>query len=120
VQLDVVRDHEPARIDADEPAAEHVVTEQHLSLASLEMREVEILSGELDAAGFISAIRSRGMKRRRPAMRRPGRSRRIAASANRAMTSSTRPSRPQLDRRGAVDDPGECQPDRFGGWLPGV
>ena len=21
---------------------------------------------------------------------------------------------------GAVDDPGECQPDRFGGWLPGV
>ena len=49
-----MRDHEAAGVDADEPAAEHVVAEQHLALAALEVREVEILSGELDAAGSAS------------------------------------------------------------------
>ena len=49
-ELDVVRDHEPPGVDRDQPAAEHVVTEQNLALASLEVGEVEILSRERDVA----------------------------------------------------------------------
>jgi len=68
-QLDVVRDHETAGVHADEPPAEHVITEQHLSLAPLEMGEVRSSPASCTLPGFISAIRSRGMNRRRPAMR---------------------------------------------------
>ena len=49
-QLDVMRDDEASRVDADQPAPEHVVAEQYLALAALEVGEVEILSGELHVA----------------------------------------------------------------------
>ena len=49
-ELDVVGDHKPAGIHRDQPAAEHVVTEQDLALASLEVGKVEVFPRELDAA----------------------------------------------------------------------
>ena len=51
LELDVMRDDEASRLDTDEAAPEHVVAEEDLSLAALEVREVEILAGELYRTG---------------------------------------------------------------------
>ena len=115
-------DHEPAGVDADQPAAEHVVTEQHLALASLEVGEVEILSRELDAAG---SHRGDPVARdeQLPAGDAPDQTgdRRVAALGESGddVVHPAEPATRSIDE-GAVQDPGECQPDRFGGWLPGV
>ena len=121
-QLDVVRDHEPARVHADEPAPEHVVTEEHLSLASLEVGEVEILSGELRPSRFHVGDPVSGNEEppAGDASDQAG-DRRIAAlsESGNDVVHTAEPAPSSIDE-GAVDDPGERQPDRFGGWLPGV
>ena len=113
---------EPARVHADEPPAEHVVTEEHLSLASLEVGEVEILSGELHAARFHlgDPVARNEEPPARDASDQAGH-RRIAALGESGddVVHPAEPAPSSIDE-GAVDDPGERQPDRFGGWLPGV
>ena len=49
-------DHQTTGVDADQPPAEHVITEQHLALASLEVRQVEILAGGLNSDNVWDAI----------------------------------------------------------------
>ena len=121
-QLDVVRDHEPARVDTDEPPAEHVVTEQHLSLASLEVGEVEVLSGELHAARFHVGDPVAGNEEPTAGdasdQAGHGRIATLGESGN-DVVHPAEPAPGTIDQ-GAVDDPGERQPDRCGGWLPGV
>ena len=121
-QLDVMSHHEPAGVDADEPAAEHVVTEQHLPLAPLEMSEVEILAGELDAAGSHrgNAVAWDEELPAGDASDQAG-DRRVAALGEPGddIVHPAEPASCSVDER-AVQDPCKCQPDRFGGWLPGV
>ncbi len=109
-------------VDGDQPAAEHVVTEQHLTLAPFEVGEVEVLPGELDAAGS-----HRGDPVARDEQLPSGDAsdqaghRRVAAlrESGDDVVHPAEPAPCAIDE-GTVQDPGECQPDRFGGWLPGV
>jgi hypothetical protein len=121
-QLDVMRDHEPAGVDADQPAAEDVVTEQHLPLAALEVGKVEIFAGELNTARVHRGdpIAWDEELAPRDASDQAGH-RRVAAlrKSGDHIVNPAEPAAGSIDE-GAVQDPGECQPDRFGGWLPGV
>jgi hypothetical protein len=122
VQLDVVRDHETPGVDADEPAAEHIVTEQDLSLATLEVGEIEIFSRELNSAGLHLGDPVARNEELPPgdASHEPGH-RRVAALCESGddVVDAAEPAPCSIDER-AAEDPGECQPDPFGGWLPGV
>jgi hypothetical protein len=121
-QLNVVSDDEPPGVHADKPAAEDIVTEQHFPLPSLEMSEVEVLTGELDTAGFHRGNPVTGNEQLPPgdASDQAG-DRRIAALGESGddIVHPAEPAARSINER-AVQDPGKCQPDRFGGWLPGV
>ena len=121
-QFDVVRDHEAARVDTDQPASEHIVAEQHLALAAFEVREVEIFSSELDVAGSHhgDAVARNEQLSAGNARDETG-DRRITPlrEAGDDVVDTAEPAAPRIDE-GAVDDPGERQPIRSGGWLPGV
>ena len=121
-QLDVVRDDEATGLDADQPASQDVVAEQHLALASLEVREVQVLAGELDSPG--SHLGDPVARDEEPATRDPAdqsRHGRVAALGE-AGDDIVHPS--ELSTRsvdeGASQDPGQCQPARLGSRLPGV
>jgi hypothetical protein len=121
-QLDVVGDHEPPGVDADQPAAEDVLSKQNLALAALEVREVEILTGELHAPEAHLGDAISGNEQPAPgnaadqtghgwiaALGEPGDDIVHPAEA------STR----SVDER-AAQNPGECEPARLGSRLPGV
>ena len=121
-QLDVVSDDEPAGVDADEPAAEHIVTEQHFSLPPLEMSEVEVLTGELNTAGFHRGNPVTGNEQLAPGDASDQAGHRRIATLGESGDDIVHPAEPascSVNER-AVQDRGKCQPDRFGGWLPGV
>ena len=116
LQLDVVRDDQATRLDADEPASEDVVAEQHLTLAALEVREVEILAGELHRAG--SHLGDPVARDEEPASGDPadqsGHGR--VATLGEAGDHIVHPAEPSTCpiHEGAAHDPGQCQPARRG------
>ena len=117
-----MRDDEAAGLDADEPAPEHVVAQQHLTLAAFEVREVEILAGELDRAG--SHLRDPVARDEQPPSRdaadeaRHGRVATLGEAGDDVVHPAEASTRP-IDER-AAHDPGQCQPARRSGRLPSV
>jgi hypothetical protein len=121
-QLDVVRHHEAARFDTDEPAAEHVVAEEHLPLPALEMREVQILTCKLD--GTLSQLGNPVSGDEELTTRNPGHQAGDGWVATFRKTgndviNTAEPSTRSINER-ASQNPGESEPARLASRLPGV
>jgi hypothetical protein len=117
-----VRGDEPAGVDADQTATEHIVAEQDLALAAFEMREVEILPRELDAArlhGRNPVARNEQLASGDATDKTGDRGVAALGESCDDIVHPAEAASSSIDER-AVEDTGECQPDRFGGWLPGV
>jgi hypothetical protein len=119
---DVVGDHEPPGVDADQAPAENVLPEQDLTLTPFEMREVEILSRQLHAPRLHrgDAVARYEQLPPRNASDQPGDGRVAAFGETRDDVIHPAEPPPCTIDEGAMQDLAQCQPDRIGGWLPGV
>jgi hypothetical protein len=121
-ELDVMGDDKTARLDADEPAPEHVITEEHLTLAALEVREVEVFARKLHCAGAHLGYPIARDEELSPgdASDKPGDGRvaTLGKACDDIVDTAEAPTCSIHER--AAHDPGQCEPARRGGRLPGV